>query len=443
MRPGALRALAQLQTGFVRLIGSVLQLGLSVVLLHLADAALLGRFLFFVAVVNLCTAVGGGIPNLLMRYASTTARERLPQVGWLWRHSIELCLLACAVGGVAAMAGAPFVRDTGLAVGGLLFQRVSSAALKAAGHPSLGVLLDTAVYPLVVMVAAVLVHASTGAISIGTLHLSYILAVWGAAVVGVLLTLGRPSSISGVWSAPSRTPRTVYGEIAAVTLGSAAHVVTSNAPLTLAPVFLSASDTGELGFAIRVAGFATTILISLIAYFGPAFARATTRHELLSLRRRSQYACVALYLPVPVALLALPAGLLEQLSPGLSSIKGLVLVLSVGYFVERGHRAGAHPARDARVDPDLLHSQRRGGPRDRRRPERRRSPGRGTGHGRRVVGGDGRGEPVVLRCLDRPVEDDGTGRPAPGHPTDRFGAGGGRPPGWAGHEARPRPGGVI
>jgi O-antigen/teichoic acid export membrane protein len=95
---------------------------------------------------------------------------------------------------------------------------------------------------------------------------------------------------------------------------------------------LSDAATGILGLALRVAGFATTILVSLSAYFGPAFARAASGPELIRLRRRSQWACLALYVPVPIVLLALPTEWLENISSGLGAIKGLVLVLSVGYF---------------------------------------------------------------------------------------------------------------
>jgi hypothetical protein len=333
MQRDALKVLTHLQTGLVRIIGSLLQLGLSLVLAHIGGTALLGRFLFFVAIVNLCVAIGGGMPSLMLRYASRDSVDRNPEVGWLWRHSLELSLLCCVVGVGFGLAGNAFVRDAALAVGGLLVQRLSSAVVKSIGRPNLGVLLDAAFYPMVVLAFALVMHAGSESVTIEGLRLSYVASIWGAAIIGVLLPWRSRNAIRSALSAPRRTPRAMYVEIAAVTLGAAAQAVTANAPLTLAPLFLSDAEIGEFGLALRVAGFATTILISLAAYFGPAFARAESAEELRQLRRRSQYACLILYLPVPAALLALPTVWLEQISEGLGSIKGLVLLLSVGYLV--------------------------------------------------------------------------------------------------------------
>jgi O-antigen/teichoic acid export membrane protein len=332
VRPAALKVFGQLQTGLVRVVGSLLQLGLILVLARITDTSELGRFLSFVAITNLGTAIGGGMPALMLRVASTTTTHGTTQAGWLWRHSVELSLLFSAAAAVFAATSQSFLRDTALAVGGLLVQRLSSAVVKATGHPNLGVLLDTALPPLVVMVSALCISASVGTVSGDALRLSYTAAVWATATVGVILTWRGPASLRTAWSAPWRTTATMYAEIGTITLGSAAQVVTANAPLALAPLFLSDAQTGVFGLALRVAGFASTILMSLAAYFGPAFARADTAAELRQLRRQSQYACLVLYLPVPVAFLMLPTEWLESISPGLGAIKGLVLVLSVGYF---------------------------------------------------------------------------------------------------------------
>jgi O-antigen/teichoic acid export membrane protein len=333
MRLAALTLFTHVQTGLVRIIGSLLQLGLSLVLAHIGGTALLGRFLFFVAIVNLCVAIGGGMPNLMLRYASRNPVGRNPEVGWLWRHSLELSLLCAVVGGGFALAGNAFMRVAALAVGGLLVQRLSSAVLKSIGRPNLGVLLDAAFYPLVVLACALVMHAGSGGVTIEGLRLSYAASIWGAALIGVLLTWRNPNAVRSALSAPRRTARAMYVEIAAVTLGAAAQAVAANAPLTLAPLFLSDAEIGEFGLALRVAGFAATILISLAAYFGPAFTRADSGEELRQLRRRSQYACLILYLPVPAAVLAFPTDWLEQISQGLGAIKGLVLLLSVGFLV--------------------------------------------------------------------------------------------------------------
>jgi O-antigen/teichoic acid export membrane protein len=315
------------------MVGSLLQLVLSLLLAHTAGAALLGQFLFFVAIANLATAVGAGMPNLMLRYASATRTEQVPQIGWLWRHSIELSLLCSASAIAFGLSGVSLCRDAALAVSALLVQRVSSAVLKAHHHPSLGVLLDTAFYPLIVIAAALAASAWTHAVPIEVLRLSYVGALWGATLIAATLTWRSDGSVRTALSAPWRTARSMYAEIGAVTLGAVANVVSSNAPLAMAPIFLTDRQTGAFGLALRVAGFATTILLSLSAYFGPAFVRASSREELVDLRRRSQYACLALYLPVPIAVLVLPAGWLENIDPGLSSIKGLVLILSVGFFV--------------------------------------------------------------------------------------------------------------
>ncbi|MGY1745252.1 lipopolysaccharide biosynthesis protein [Blastococcus sp. SYSU D00695] len=322
-----------MQVALVRLVGSVLQLVLSIVLAHLAGTAVLGRFLVFVAIVNLCAAIGAGVPNLMLRHASGGGAGSPPQVGWLWRHGFELALV-CLLAAVAFGSGGDLLlRDVAVAVAGLLAQRISSAVLKAGGRPDLGVLLDTASHPFVVLVTALVLHAATGLVTLEALRLSYIAAIWGATVLAVVGTARGRNSIGTAWSAPWRTPWSMYAEILAVSLGAVANVVTSNAPLALAPLFLSAEETGQLGLALRVAGFATTILVSLSAYFGPAFARARTAGELRELRRRSQFACVAFYAPVLLGVLLFPASWLEHVSADLGPVKGLVVLLSLGFSV--------------------------------------------------------------------------------------------------------------
>jgi O-antigen/teichoic acid export membrane protein len=118
-----------------------------------------------------------------------------------------------------------------------------------------------------------------------------------------------------------------------VTLGAASNLIAGNAALAMAPLFLTASEVGSLGVALRVAGFATTLLVSLNAYYGPAFVRADSPGELISLLRQSQALSAALYIPVPLLCLLLPQDWLAAVDPALGSVKTLVAILSVGYFV--------------------------------------------------------------------------------------------------------------
>jgi O-antigen/teichoic acid export membrane protein len=327
-----------MQSVFVRLVGSLLQLLLSLVLAHTSGAAVLGDFLVFVALANIVAAVGGGLPNLMLRHASVDGDGdgSGARVGWLWRHGLGLAVLCGAVAIIALGTGATQVRDMGLAVAGILVQRISSATVKAARRPSIGVLLDTAVYPLVVLTVALTLAAVSSGPSIEVLRGAYVVALWLAALVAVVLGWRSPGSPRHALTAPRRTDRRALWEIATVTVGSAATVVAANAPLAIAPLFLGPSATGAFGLALRVAGFATTVLVALTAYFGPAFARAATADELRSLRRESQVACLLVYLPVLGLMAVLPTAWLEAVSPELGSVKGLVLVLSVGYLVNAG-----------------------------------------------------------------------------------------------------------
>ena len=149
------------------------------------------------------------------------------------------------------------------------------------------------------------------------------------------MLVGRkgPGTVRTAWLAPRRAPRALYAEIARVTLGAASNLIAGNAALAMAPFFLTDSEVGSLGVALRVAGFATTLLVSMNAYYGPAFVRADSPGELRSLLRQSQALSTALYVPVPLLCLVLPQDWLAAVDPALGSVKSLVAILSVGYFV--------------------------------------------------------------------------------------------------------------
>lgn len=326
-------AATRLQSVFVRLVGSVLQVVLSILVARWGGAAVLGQFLVFVAISNMAISVGGGFPNLVLRHASTAAHGDA-HTGWLWRHSLGLALLCLGVAGVSFALGGEYVGLVAGAVAALLVQRVSSSTVKAARRPSLGVLLDTALWPLVVTLQAGLWHRGGGAPTFAQLALSYIVGLLLASAVAVLVTWHSPASVRGAWRAPRRTPRAFYAELGVVTVGSIAVLVTANAPLSLAPLFLSDTEAGRLGLAIRIAGFATTILVALAAYFSPLFARARTSGQLRSYRRQSQWACLALYVPVLLAAVLLPTDWLRLLlGEEFTGVKPLVVILAAGYLI--------------------------------------------------------------------------------------------------------------
>src|SRR5687768_2238066 len=133
----------------LRLIGSVLQVVLTVLVARWGGAAVLGQFLVFVAVANMAVSVGSGLPNLVLRHASASAADD-PRTGWLWRDTLGMALAAATVAGVAGVAGFGYVALVALGVSGLVLQRVSSSTVKAAHRPGLGVLLDTTLWPLLV-----------------------------------------------------------------------------------------------------------------------------------------------------------------------------------------------------------------------------------------------------------------------------------------------------
>ena len=327
-------AISRLNTAFVRAAGSVCQLVLSLVLAHAYGAGELGRFLVFVALVNVMIAIGGGLPNLLIRYGSRDEHERSrDHVGWLWRHSLTLataCLLLAAAAGVL---GAEYLRDLALAAAGLLVQRAASSVLKARRRPALGIFLDAVLYPIVVLAFVALSDAAAWDHVTQHLRFAYVGAVWFSALLGLALGWRDPNSPRTSWQAPLRTPRALFGEIIRVTLGAAWGAVAAQVPLAVAPLLLTDDETGSLGLALRVAGFAGTLIVSLNASFGPAFAGAASGAELLELRRQSQRASLLLYVPFLVAFFAIPRAWLELVDPALTSVKLLVAVLSVGYLV--------------------------------------------------------------------------------------------------------------
>jgi O-antigen/teichoic acid export membrane protein len=316
----------------LRLIGSVLQVVLTVLVARWGGAAVLGQFLVFVAVANMAVSVGSGLPNLVLRHASASAADD-PRTGWLWRDTLGMALAAATVAGVAGVAGFGYVALVALGVSGLVLQRVSSSTVKAAHRPGLGVLLDTTLWPLLVTVQALLWHLAGWELTFRSLAWGYLAGLLLAALVGIVVCWRLPSSVLAAWRGTSRAPRGHYTEVAVVTVGALSRAVSTNAALTLAPLFLSDSATGRLGLALRVAGFATTILVTLASYFGPLFARARTRSELAAHRRHSQVAGLALYLPIALGAIALPVDWLRLLGTDFVEVKILVVVLATGYLV--------------------------------------------------------------------------------------------------------------
>jgi O-antigen/teichoic acid export membrane protein len=205
--------------------------------------------------------------------------------------------------------------------------------VKSMGRPNLGILLDTALYPFLLIALAAWVHLQNQQIDDQALRVAYGAALWLAALIGVLVGRKGPGAVRTAWLAPRRVPRALYAEIGSVTLGAASNLIASNAAVAMAPFFLTDTDVGSLGVALRVAGFATTLLVSLNAYYGPAFVRAESPGELSSLLRQSQALSTALYLPVPLLCLILPEGWLAAVDPALGSVKTFVAILSVGYLV--------------------------------------------------------------------------------------------------------------
>lgn len=329
----AVSGLRRVKPVFVRLIGSSLQVVLSVLVARWGGAAVLGSFLVFVALTQLAISVGSGLPNLLIRHASTDDPGD-PHTGWLWRSSLTLTLVCLVVAAVALPFGGHYVTWVAGAVAALLVQRISSSAVTAMGRPALGVLLDTALWPFVVVLLAVLWTRDGAHLTFGVLVLGYLCGLVLAAGVAVAVSRHAAGSIATSWRAPWRTPRSFYAELGLVTVGAVASMVSANAALSLAPVFLTDAEAGRLGLALRIAGFATTILVALAAHFSPLYARARTQRELYTYRRQSQLACLALYLPVLLAAVLLPTSWLRDvLGDDFTGVKPLVVVLAVGYLL--------------------------------------------------------------------------------------------------------------
>lgn len=316
----------------VRLVGSVLQVLVTILVARWGSAAVLGQFVAFVAITNIVMSVGGGLPNLLLRTASIDAQGDR-RAGWLWRDTLGVTALGGIVAGIAAILDGDFVALLAVGTVALLLQRVAASPVKAASRAGLGVVLDTAVWPGLVTVQVVLWQSLGWQLSLEVLAWGCIAGLLLSALIGILASWRLPSSMRAVWRNPSWPTRAHYAEVAVVTVGTAARAVSANAPLALAPLFLSDSGTGRLGLALRLAGFATTILVALAAHFSPLFARARSRSELRAHRLHAQIAGSALYLPVLVAALAVPLDWLRFLGPDFVDAKSLVAVLAIGYVV--------------------------------------------------------------------------------------------------------------
>lgn len=317
-----------------RFAGSALQLVLTLALTRTTDPALAAACLLQFSWVQLSSAaMAWGHPVAILREASARYVDGggyalLPHLRWVALNGMAVGAVGATIFVVALRVDLPIavmVVVAGL-VQGLL--RAVSQAMKAYEREVSAILLEFALVPAVLVVAAL---STSGGIS--TL-------AFAAAQVGA--TLVAFAAIAGLWmrgsgSRPAESndgPTRVsglhkLGVLQVLTIGAA------QMPIVVAPAILDAESVAAFVVAFRVASIVTTVQNALSGYYGPRYARAFARRSKDEVRRlliNSQLVAAALCAPI-VLVIPWAGSLLEVFGEAYSQAALAYAIVAVGQYV--------------------------------------------------------------------------------------------------------------
>jgi O-antigen/teichoic acid export membrane protein len=230
-----------------------------------------------------------------------------------------------------------------------LGMRILAEAIKALGRTQIGILGESALLPLLLMLfigASWLAGVSGDPQDLLLAHLGSLVLVFLALFLiwrraGAALQDGE-----GEETQPgNRPPLHLWGS----TLINAWYV---NLPIFVLPYFADTGEIGVFGVAFRLVALATTILVSLASLFGPRFSGAYARADTVALARElrlSRYYSTLAYLPFFFAFTLFADPLLGLFGAEFRAGRDLLWVLAlaqlvnaatglVGYFLNMIHR---------------------------------------------------------------------------------------------------------
>jgi O-antigen/teichoic acid export membrane protein len=305
-------------TLFIRGSSAGLQFVLGIILGRVLGPAGLGIYYLYISWTNLIGIVGSfGLPTLTLRTTAVfSANEDFETARWFWRRSVFIAIVI--TGGIAAAVfvvrdsiTALFAHDstssnlvTFVALAAIPFAVLSlcAAALKAQRRPQLGLLLEFAFAPALLLLFTLFVHFCEFSLQASSVLAVHVSALFLAAVVTVIVVYRSFSSASGksgrddIFRFRHLVPQAFrYWLINLLTL------FTGNLPFMLLPLFSTETEIGLYGVANRLISLATLILLALSSIYSPLFASAYAEKNAGSLRvllRQTQVYSLLAYTPL-------------------------------------------------------------------------------------------------------------------------------------------------
>jgi O-antigen/teichoic acid export membrane protein len=328
-----------------RFSGSFLQLGMMIALTRWSEPAVAAILLVQFSWVQILSSVAAwGHPLTVLR--DVAANSVVGEVSRLRRPLLGVALVGLTVSVLTAFIpvgswSMGVAITVGLAATLQASVRVVSQGLKALGHELQATLLEFALVPGALMVAAIIAEASGSSLTVATFA-----AVQATASAVALVWVGRIWVVrTGIRRAQVQT----RGMITESTPGSprrasgfhylgllqVLNIGTGHLPIVFAPHVLVPSDVALFAVAFRIASLVTTVLTAMNSYYGPRYARAIARHdraEVARLLRSSQFIVGTLCLPL-VIIIPWASELLALLGPEYFGAGHAYAILVTGQFV--------------------------------------------------------------------------------------------------------------
>lgn len=338
------RILSSLSVVATRGAGSVLQLGIGILLGRVLGIEGVGAYYLFLSTAVLAaTFLAFGYPTFILRHIGElgdNAQKREARWGTVSACGHRVLYVAMPLLVIVAFQSkiiatalyndsglGPIVLAAAAAALGLALTRLNAEALKGEGRAELALSIEF-VIPSAFVAAVALCSAFTGS------PLSPLIACWAFASATLFVGVGgfvrAAVKHSGVIQLPKNRESLVFWAI----------LLTNNAVASV-PYFLlaqlaSQEAIGLFGIAHRLVAVSATIMFSLNAMFGPRFARLRASNDWLELRREfhlSQVVAAVVYAPMLLIFLFFGSVVLTLMGPGFEAATSLLAIMAIGRMV--------------------------------------------------------------------------------------------------------------
>jgi O-antigen/teichoic acid export membrane protein len=297
-----------------------------------------------------------GLPSRAMRQISVAyanqqgeliervIRDSRRKIIWMWLSIVMVVAVP-----LAALMSVGMVNDwthyTGIFVATAItapvfaLLRLYSESLKSTGAALPAITIENLTSPLTLMlvctacwlagqpvVALTLVIAFTA--SVGVAHI--------ALQAALRQQLKQMPRLMEPYGHASATPVTPQGDLLYLWGSSVLSIAFLHLPFLIMPLYLDTAEIGVFAIAYKLINVITTLLLLLVAVFGPDFARYAARQDragLLGLLRRTQLISSAVFLPTALIVISLSQPLSKLFGEEFADLRIYLIVLAAGHLV--------------------------------------------------------------------------------------------------------------